>query len=109
LAGVRERVKARRSSRFASRETQRGAWPAKVPHIEVTLVANLRRRGRVIHHMTKRIVLPLAIVAGLLAGAAPANASPVTEELLGSYNFLLEAGNRPMMLQHGDFASFRSD
>ncbi len=57
--------------------------------------------------MTKRIVLPLAIVAGLLAGAAPANAAPATEELFGNYNFLLEAGNRPIMIQHGDFATFR--
>ena len=59
--------------------------------------------------MTKRILLPLAIVAGLLAGAAPASAGPATEELLGSYNFLLEANSRPIMLQHGDFASFRGD
>jgi len=57
--------------------------------------------------MTKRILLPLAILAGLLAAAGPANARP-TEELFGNYNFLLEANKRPTTL-HGDFATFRSN
>ena len=71
----------------------------------VAHVANLHRGGWVIRHMTKRILLLLAVVTGLLASAGPANAKPATEELFGNYNFLLEAGARPTML-HGDFATF---
>jgi hypothetical protein len=56
--------------------------------------------------MTKRIVLPLALLTGLLAAAGPAHAMP-TEEIKGNYNYLLEADARPTML-HGDFATFRS-
>jgi hypothetical protein len=55
--------------------------------------------------MTKRIVLLLTVVTGLLASAGPAIAKPATEELFGNYNFLLEAGARPAAL-HGDFATF---
>ena len=64
----------------------------------MTQVTNLRGAGRVTRHMTKRIVLILAIGTGLFATAAPAHAGQGTEQLLGSYNFLLEAGNRPGML-----------
>ena len=71
-------------------------------------VANLGRDGRVIRNMTKRILLLLTVVTGLLASAGPANAKPATEELFGNYNFLLEASARPTML-HGDFATFRTN
>jgi hypothetical protein len=57
--------------------------------------------------MTTRILLLLAIVAGLLRGAAPASAGQGTEQLIGAYNFLLEASARPTMV-HGDFATFRT-
>ena len=56
--------------------------------------------------MTKRILLPLAIVSSLFATAAPASAA--TEELFGNYNFLLEAGKRPTAI-HGDFSTFRTN
>lgn len=59
--------------------------------------------------MTKRIVLTLtlALVTGLLGVASPAHAGQGTEQLLGAYNFLLEAISRPTTLLHGDFATFR--
>ena len=58
--------------------------------------------------MTTRILLSLAVASNLLATAAPAHAGQGTEQLIGAYNFLLEAGNRPTML-HGDFATFRTN
>jgi hypothetical protein len=58
--------------------------------------------------MTKRIVLTLTVVTGLLGVASPAHAGQGTVQLLGAYNFLLEAGDRPPMLLHGDFATFRA-
>jgi hypothetical protein len=70
-------------------------------------VTNFGGAGRVLRHMTKRILLLLTIATGLLAAAGPADARP-TEELFGNYNFLLEATDRPTMLQHGDFATFRA-
>ena len=58
--------------------------------------------------MTTRILLPLTIVTVLLVGAAPAHAGQGTEQLLGAYNFLLEANSRPVGLMHGDFSTFRT-
>ena len=58
--------------------------------------------------MTTRILRPLAIVMMLLVGAAPGQAGQGTEQLLGAYNFLLEANSRPVGLMHGDFSTFRT-
>ena len=44
--------------------------------------------------MTKRILLPIAILFSVLAGASPARAGQGTEQLLGAYNFLLEGTPR---------------
>lgn len=71
-------------------------------------VTNLDGAARVIRHMTKRILLTFALLSGLLVAAPPAHAGQGTEQLLGAYNFVLEAGNRPAMLMHGDFATFRA-
>jgi hypothetical protein len=43
-----------------------------------------------------------------MATASPAHAGQGTEQLIGAYNFLLEAAPRTALLQHGDFASFRA-
>ena len=58
--------------------------------------------------MTKRILLTFALLTGLLVAAPPAHAGQGTEQLLGAYNFLLEADQRPTGLLHGDFATFRA-
>jgi hypothetical protein len=57
--------------------------------------------------MTKRLLLTLAVVTGVPAADAPANAGQGTEQLLGAYDFLREARSRLVVLQHGDFATFR--
>ena len=59
-------------------------------------------------HMTKRIPLAFALLSGLLVAAPTAHAGQGTEQLLGAYNFLLEAGKRPTALPHGDFTTFRA-
>ncbi len=60
--------------------------------------------------MTKciRILLPFTALVCLFATASPAHAGQGTEQLIGAYNFLLEAAPRTATLQHGDFASFQT-
>jgi hypothetical protein len=51
--------------------------------------------------MTKRILLPIAILFSVLAGASPAHAGQGTEQLLGAYNFLLEGAPSLPQLENG--------